>query len=64
MPVKTENDTMTTMTKAAVGLALILATASGALAAGHKNTSGTNIGPRSESAATVSVWPYDASQRR
>jgi hypothetical protein len=29
---------MTTMTKAAFGLALILATASGALAAGHKST--------------------------
>jgi hypothetical protein len=38
MPVKKENNTMTTMTKAAFGFALILATASGALAAGHKST--------------------------
>jgi hypothetical protein len=35
---KKENDTMTTITKAAFGLVLILATASGALAAGHKST--------------------------
>jgi hypothetical protein len=43
IPVKRENVTMTTMTKTVFGLALVLATASGALAAthGHKNTQPT-----------------------
>jgi hypothetical protein len=56
------------LTRAAFGLAIVLATVSGSLAAprGHAvdGQSGANAGSRSESAPTVWGWPYDPAQRR